>query len=101
MGLLFVLEGDEEAKEQSYDLSAEDHSILLGAAKQNSNNEFPLIRRNNRYYGDILFEADEIPSLIKELDKLNISEELEFIHKIISLCKMAIKKNRGIETIAD
>jgi len=91
MGLLFVLEGDKKAKEESFDLGIEDHSLLIKKSIQNLKREFPLVRRTNNYYGDVLFELDEMQSFKIELEILNTSDDMAFINKLLSLCEIAIK----------
>jgi len=101
MGLLFVLEGDEAAKESYSELNLKDHAQFIKLATTEGPGMFPLVRRANRFYGDVLFETDEIKPFISELRKLNTPNELLFINQLVELCEIALAKNRGIETIAD
>ena len=101
MGLLFVLEGDETAKGIRVDINIKVHESLLIAAKRKGPGLFPLARRVNDYYLDVLYEKDEISNLKKEFEELLNITNIELIRKLVELCEEAEKRNIGIETIAD
>ena len=101
MGLLFVTEGDSQAIGSSVDIGMNDHAELINIARDKQNGKFPLVRRCNHFYTDVLYEGDELPDLIEELKALQSIIENTQITKIINLCEEAISKNLGIETIAD
>ena len=101
MGLLFVLEGDETAKGMHVDVDIKSHEQLIAATKENGLGLFPLTRRINNYYGDVLYEKDEISNVIKEYEELLSHCKMEHLPKLIELFKEAEKRDVGIETIAD
>jgi hypothetical protein len=101
MGLLFVLESDESAAGIHVDVPIGIHKTIMLAAKNQGNNHFPLVRRINRFYGDVLFEADEIDPLIEELHGIYKITSLKIVSELIKLCAEAKKHQVGVETIAD
>jgi len=101
MGLLFVLEGDENGKEGYVDLSMEIHKSIMIFARNKNNGEFPLTRRFCRYYNDALIEYDEISEFIRELHIIYKITNISDISDLIKLCVQASKQNKGIETISD
>ncbi len=101
MGLLFVTEGDSQATGSSVDIGTNAHSEIISIARDKQNGKFPLVRRCNQFYTDILYECDELPDLIEELKTIQSLIANKQIPRIIALCEEATSKNLGIETIAD
>ena len=76
VGLLLVLEGDEQANGPHVNLTRAAHSQLLDAARR-FERPCPLIRRMNEYYGNAWWEADEIAALREELMQVDHEELIE------------------------
>ena len=101
MGLLFVLEGDEAAEGLFVDLDMGTHASIMTLVHESDEKLFPLIRRLNRFYNDVLYEADELDSLIEELIALKAIQETASIDSIIRMCRKANSQGIGVETISD
>ncbi len=101
MGLLFVIEGDEFAKGPNVDIGIDLHAKIMKFVRNSNTILFPLVRRVNRYYGDVLYDFDELPTLLNELKNINDISAREPINQIIDLCQKAISLYTGLETIAD
>ena len=98
MDLLFVHEGDSKAEGKILDMGQAEHAQFMAIARAEYGGN-PLIRRLNNFYGDVLFEFDELAGLHEELKNLAVS------HQTVELLKAfvvsAIDGQIGIETIAD
>ncbi|VAW71165.1 hypothetical protein MNBD_GAMMA12-1655 [hydrothermal vent metagenome] len=101
MGLLFVVEGDENAKGMYVDISMKLHSTIMLTARNSSSQSFPLVRRLSQYWCDVLYKPNEIDQLIWELKRIYDSMQIEEVKDLISLCAEALKQKLGIEVISD
>ncbi len=101
MGLLFVIEGDEQAKGSAVDIDMETHSTIIDNARSKKNGMYPLIRRMNQYYSDIAYDFDELPNFISELNSISKFIKTDIVIHLMELCNEALQNHKGLEGIAD
>ncbi len=87
--------------DKNVDIGIDLHAKIMKFVRNSNTILFPLVRRVNRYYGDVLYDFDELPTLLNELKNINDISAREPINQIIDLCQKAISLYTGFETIAD